>query len=76
MNKCLTTPRLFLCLSFACSTIVHANQGAEAATPPLSLREKLEWHDEARRTLTAPRTEPAHAEKHARRDRTALRTQP
>ena len=76
MNKSLTTPRLFLCLSVACSTIVHASQGPETATPPLSLREKLDWHDEARRTLTAPRTEPVHAEKHERRDRTAMRAQP
>jgi len=76
MNKSSTTPRLFLCLSLACPLVVHANQGAEAATPPLSLREKLEWHDEARRTLQAPRAEPVHAEKNERRERTALRTQP
>lgn len=76
MNKSPTTPRLFLCLSLACSTVVHAGQGDETAAPPLSLREKLEWHDAARRTLNAPQPESVQTAKNERRDRTALRTQP
>lgn len=76
----MSKPLTCLLLSLSLWSGVPAVAGTSAERTPAevsdALREKLEWHDEARRVLSVPRPAPTEHDKPSGRDRTALRTHP